>query len=224
MWNCAAFFLIFFLSSSITIADDTPPVRVGEDGIVELSITSYTREQTPKENVAANITVVTREEIEKIPATNAAEVLQFVPGVYVEFNGGLGSQATASIQGSSFSVVPEVAVYQDGVPLNMLANPTTNLSFIPVSSIERIEVYKGAASSAWGTAMGGVINIVTRDPDPNKPFGGTVQSSYGNFNTFRNSGSFSGTVDRFGYFVSFDHEESNGFAPHMSYRAECRLC
>jgi vitamin B12 transporter len=173
--------------------------------------------ETPKENVAADITVVSREEIEKIPATNAAEVLQFVPGVYVEFSGGLGSLALPSIQGSSFSAAPEVAVYQDGVPLNMLANPVTNLSFIPVSSIERIEVYKGAASSAWGTAMGGVINIITRDPDPSKPFGGAVQSSYGDFSTFRNSGSFSGTVDRFGYFVSFNHDESNGFVPHMNY-------
>jgi vitamin B12 transporter len=219
-WNWGCLFLAILLSASNAIADDAAPARSGEYVLPEVLVTSYTREEAPKENVAANITVVTREEIEKIPATNAAEVLQFVPGVYVEFNGGLGSQATASIQGSSFSAVPEVAVYQDGVPLNMLANPVTNLSFIPISSIERIEVYKGAASSAWGSAMGGVINIITRDPDPNRPFGGTVQSSYGNFNTFRNSGSFSGTVDRFGYFVSFNYDESNGFAPHMSYQQD----
>ncbi len=216
-WSCAAFFLILLLPALIAIADDTPSVRVNEDGSIELLITSYTRVDTPNEKVAADITVVTREQIEKIPATNAAEVLQFVPGVYVEFNGGLGSQATASIQGSSLSAAPEVAVFEDGVPLNMLANPITNLSFIPVSNIERIEVYKGAASSAWGTSMGGVINIITREPDPTKPFGGEVQSSYGNFDTFRNSGSVSGTVDRFGYFVSFNHDESNGFVPHMSY-------
>ncbi len=220
VWICVAFFLILLLSTLTAIADDTPSVRVNEDGSLELLITTYTRDETPREKVAADITVVTRAEIEKIPATNAAEVLQFVPGVYVEFNGGLGSQATASIQGSSFSAAPEVAVYQDGVPLNMLANPVTNLTFIPVSTIERIEVYKGAASSAWGTAMGGVINIITRDPDPTKPFGGEVQSSYGNFNTFRNSGSLSGTVDRFGYFVSFNHDESDGFVPHMGYQQD----
>jgi len=209
-------FLIVFLSPTSSIAGDSPRFRINEDGTIEVWITSYTREQTPEENVAANIEVVTREQIEKIPATNAAEVLQFIPGVYVEFNGGLGSQATASIQGSSFSPVPEVAVYQDGVPLNMLANPVTNLSFIPVSSIERIEVYKGAASSAWGTALGGVINIITREPNPNKLFSGTVQSSYGDFSTLRSSGSVSGTVDRFGYFISVDHDETAGVAPHMS--------
>ncbi len=218
-WNWAGFFLALLLSASIAIADDATPTQGGEYGLPDL-VVSATRQETPKENVAANLIVVTGEQIEKIPATNAAEVLQFVPGVYVEFNGGLGSHATASIQGSSFSAAPEVAVYQDGVPLNMLANPVTNLSFIPLSSIERIEVYKGTASSAWGTAMGGVINIITRDPDPNKPFSGTLQSSYGDFNTFRNTGSFSGTVDRFGYFVSFNHDESDGFAPHMSYQQD----
>ncbi len=210
--------LIFFIS--ISSAEDAPSYRINEDGSIEIPVSHYTREEAPKENVAANITVVTREQIEKIPASNAAEVLQFTPGVYIEFNGGLGSQAVASIQGSSFGPVPEVAVYQDGVPLNMLANPITNLSFIPVSNIERIEVYKGAASSAWGTAMGGVINIITRDPDPARPFGGTVQSSYGNFNTFRDTGSFSGTVDRFGYFVSLNHDTSDGFVPHTNYRQD----
>lgn len=214
--GCIAFFFILFLFTSVAVSD-TSPVHVNEDGSIEILISSYTREDTPKENVAADITVVTRQDIEKIPATNAAEVLQFVPGVYVEFNAGLGSLATASIQGSSFSPVPEVAVYRDGVPLNMLANPVANLSLIPVSSIDRIEVYKGSASSAWGTAMGGVINIITRDPDPTRPFGGTVQSSYGSFDTLKDSGSVSGTVDRFGYFVSFDHDETAGFAPHMSY-------
>lgn len=212
------FFIASLFSASLSIAGDPSSVRINEDGSIEILISSYTREETPKRNVAANISVVTREEINKIPATNAAEVLRFIPGVYVEFNGGPGSQATASIQGSSFFPVPEVSVYQDGVPLNMLANPVTNLSLIPLSSIERIEVYKGTASSTWGTAIGGVINIVTRDPEPNKPFTGSIQSSYGSFNTFRNSGSFSGTDGRFGYFVSLDHDQSNGFAPHMSYR------
>jgi vitamin B12 transporter len=215
----AGFSLALLLSASSAIADNTAPTGTGEFAIPEVLVT-YTREETLKENVAANITVVTREEIEKIPASNLAEVLQFVPGVYVEFNGGLGSQATASIQGSSFAAVPEVAVYQDGVPLNMQANPVANLSFIPISSVERIEVYKGAASPAWGAAMGGVINIITREPDPNKPFSGTVQSSYGDFNTSRNTGSFSGTVDRFGYFVTVNYDESDGFAPLTNYQQD----
>lgn len=178
---------------------------------------TYTRGKTLKEDVAANITVITQEEIKKIPASNVAEVLQYVPGVYVEFNGGLGSQATASIQGSD---PRQVAVYQDGVPLNLLANPMTDLSFVPLANVDRIEVYKGAASAAWGSALGGVINIITKEPDLSRPFTGDIQTSYGQFGTTRNSGTVSGGVDRFGYLVSLTHDQSDGFVRHMDHRQD----
>ena len=41
-----------------------------------------------------------------MPAATAAEVLRFVPGVYVEFTGGIGSKATARIQGSETGMWP----------------------------------------------------------------------------------------------------------------------
>jgi vitamin B12 transporter len=180
-------------------------------------VITYTREEMPESDVAANITVVTRQDIEKMPATTAAEVLQQVPGVYMDYNGGPGSQATAIIQGAD---TRQVAVYQDGVPLNILANPQTDLSLIPSNTIDRIEVYKGAASSAWGSSLGGVINIITKEPDPTRPFGGEAQSSYGEYNTTRNHAMASGTVDRFGYVLSYNHDQNDGFIPYTAYHQD----
>ena len=177
-------------------------------------VVSATRIQAPKQDVAANITVVGREVIEKMPAATAAEVLQYIPGVYVEFNGGPGSSATARIQGSE---IRHVAVYVDGVPLNLLANPITDLSYVPVDSIDRIEVYKGAASSAWGPSLGGVINIITKEPDPTKPFAGDIRTSYGKAHTSKNRGNISGIKDRFGYLLSVTHDESDGFIADSAY-------
>jgi len=184
---------------------------------LEEIVVSATRLQAPRQEVAANITVITRDDIEKMPVSSAAEVLQHVPGIYVEFNGGLGSQATAAIQGSD---VRHVAVYQDGVPLNQLANPMTDLSYLPVDTIERIEIYKGAASSAWGSALGGVINIITKEPDSKKPFAADIRASYGEFKTLKGRGTFSGTKDRLGYLLSLTHEESDGFIDHTEYEQE----
>ncbi len=179
---------------------------------------SYTRQATPKSDVAANVSVITREEIEKIPVNNVGEVLQYVPGVYVEFNGGSpGSLSVASIQGSE---VRHVAVFQDGVPLNQLANPLTDLSFLPVANIERIEVYQGAASSAWGSGLGGVINIITREPDLSKPVSVDATASYGDFNTARGRATVSGFVERFSYLVSATHENSDGIMPNNDYRQD----
>ena len=186
----------------------------GQQYKLEEVVVTATRVETPKEEIAANVTVVTSDDIEKMPVSSVAEVLQYVPGAYVEFSGGLGSQATSTIQGSDPG---HVAVYQDGVPLNQLANPLTDLSYIPVDTIDRIEVYKGAASSAWGSSLGGVINIITKEPDPKKPFEGQVRSSYGEHQTFKNRGTISGTKDRFGCLLSLTHEQSDGFMEHADY-------
>jgi len=177
-------------------------------------VVTATRVETPEEEVAANVTVITSDDIKKMPVSSVGEVLQYMPDTYVEFNGGLGSQATATIQGSQ---IHQVAVYQDGVPLNQLANPMTDLSYIPVDMIDRIEVYKGAASSAWGSALGGVINIITKDPDPKKPFEGDLRSSYGEHATFKNRATVSGSGGRFGCLLSMTHEQSNGFMEHTDY-------
>ncbi len=206
--------LAIVLSFEAWAVDTAPEERVYELGEV---VVTATRTETPRQEVAANITVITRDDIEKMPVSNAAEVLQYIPGVYVEFNGGLGSLAVAFIQGSD---VRHVAVYQDGVPLNQLANPLTDLSYLPIDTIERIEIYKGAASSAWGSSLGGVINIITKEPDPKKPFAADVRTSYGEFNTLKSRGTVSGTKDGFGYLLSLTHDESDGFLEHTEYKQD----
>lgn len=177
-------------------------------------VVTATRQEVPKQDVAANITVIDREAIERMPAATVGEVLQYIPGVSIQFAGGPGAMATARIQGSE---TRHVAVYVDGVPHNMLANPLTNLTALSVDSIERIEIYKGAASSAWGSSLGGVINIITREPDPEKPFGASVRTSYGKADTFKNRGHITGTKDRLGYFLSLTHDRSNGFMENSAY-------
>ncbi len=182
--------------------------------VLEDVVVTATRSEIPKQDIAANITVLTAEEIDSMPVSTAAAALQYLPGVYVEFNGGPGSIGAARIQGSDFR---HVAVYRDGVPLNMLANPMTDLSYLSVDAIERIEVYKGAASSAWGSSLGGVINIITKEPEPEKPFSADVQTSYGEAQTWKSRGNASGTVDRFSYLLSLTHDESDGFFKNTAY-------
>ncbi|MBW2646680.1 MAG: TonB-dependent receptor [Deltaproteobacteria bacterium] len=213
-WFILAFFFLVIFSCNVQAEDAVSEPEAYQLG--EIVVTA-TRAETPRQDIAANITVVTREDIEKMPVSNAAEVLQYIPGVYVEFGAGLGSDTTASIQGSS---TRHVAVYQDGVPLNQLLNPRTNLSYIPIDTIDRIEIYKGAASSAWGSALGGVINIITKEPDKTKPFSADVRTSYGEHRTSKSRGTVSGTKDGFGYLLSLTHDESDGFIDYTEYKQD----
>ncbi|MDA3895454.1 MAG: TonB-dependent receptor [Desulfobacteraceae bacterium] len=216
MLNVAWMVLVLFSNTVFAVENTKDSISSESDKTYPLEeiVVSATRNQTPKQDVAANITVVDRQTIEKMPAATAAEVLQYVPGVSVEFNGGPGSMAMVRIQGSE---VRQVSVYMDGVPLNQLANPLTDLSSVPVDIIERIEVYKGAASSAWGSSLGGVINIITREPDAEKPFTANIRTSYGKADTSKSRGNISGTKDQFGYFLSLTYDQSDGFLDNAAY-------
>ena len=202
------------ISTASGIAAESSDEDAGTPHRLEEIVVSATREDTLKQDVAANIIAVDREAIEKMPAATAAEVLQYVPGVYVEFSGGPGSMAVARIQGSE---VRHVAVYVDGVPLNQLANPLTDLNYLPVDAIERIEVYKGAASSAWGSSLGGVINIITKEPDAKIAAAGTIRSSLGKADTFKNRANVHGTIQKVGYFLSVTGDHSDGFVDNSAY-------
>ncbi len=208
--------MTMFLNTAWAAENFAKPFSEENNNVYQLQeiVVSATREQTPKQDVAANITIITREDIEKMPASTAAEVLQYIPGVSVEFAGGIGSNSSARIQGSE---VRHVAVYVDGVPHNLLANPVTDLSYVPVDSIDRIEIYKGAASSAWGSSLGGVINIITKEPNAAKPIAADIRASYGKSGTSKNRGNISGTLDRFGYLLSMTHDESDGFVDNAAY-------
>lgn len=88
-----------------------------------------------------------------------AEVLNETAGVHVDQYGGLGAFSTVSLRGAAAG---QVTVYLDGVPLTSAAHGEVNLADLPITAVERIEVYRGLAPLALGVATpGGAINLVT---------------------------------------------------------------
>ncbi|MGI6397988.1 MAG: TonB-dependent receptor plug domain-containing protein [Desulfomonilia bacterium] len=72
--------------------------------------------------------------------------------------------APVSLRGSA---IQQTLIMLDGVPLNPVSGDTVDLSLYSVPEIDRIEIIKGSNSAAYGgSAMGGVVNIVTRNPRP----------------------------------------------------------
>ena len=116
------------------------------------------------------------------------EVLREAVGVNVRQFGGIGSPAEISVRGSGPN---QVVVLVDGVRLNPAAGGAVDLSTIPVTQIERIEVIRGGDSAIFGEgALGGVVNIITRKPD-GRPHT-SLAAMYGSFNTARFTASQSG--------------------------------
>jgi vitamin B12 transporter len=174
----------------------------------ELQVVSATRSLKPISRVAENMTVITAEDIERMNAHSLAEVLNGINGVQVNFTPRTpGNLAAAFIQGSNPKYVN---VMIDGVPINNLNSNQADVGIIPVQNIDRIEIIKGPASSSWGSALGGIINIITKGP-PDKGIRGMVSSSYGSNFTTDYRAEFGGRTGDVGLYVSGGGIHSNGF-------------
>ncbi len=105
--------------------------------------------------------VLTRQEIERLPARSLSEILRYLPSVDVRRRGPDGVQADVSLRGADYN---GTLVLVDGEPVN---DPQTNHHTldldVPADAIERVEVLYGAASALYGSeAIGGVVHVVTR--------------------------------------------------------------
>lgn len=118
--------------------------------------------------------VVDRGRMESSGATDLAGVLAMLPGV--ETQGGHPVGTGVYLQGLGSE---RVLVLVDGEPVVGRIAGEIDLTRLPVADAERVEVVKGPQSTLYGSeAMGGVINLVTRAPEPGAPAGG-VQLSGG---------------------------------------------
>lgn len=163
-------------------------------------VLSVTRNPVTASNVAEDVTIVSAEEIEAMNAHTVADVLSHVTGIQLSIDGaGPGAAATIIVHGSTFS---QILFMIDGVSQNFTSSNFPDVAAMPVQNIERIEILKGLASSSWGPAMGGVINVVTKAPRDDVKFSGTLSSSYGEKNTGDYRGEASGTLGKVGYYVS----------------------
>jgi len=98
----------------------------------------------------------------------------------------------------------------DGIPFNSQASGQVNPAILPVENIERIEVIKGASSSIWGSSLGGVINVITKDTGQTLIPEGSLTTSFAEFSTKKESLDFSGKAGGLGYYILSSYMESGG--------------
>ncbi len=178
-------------------------------------VVSASRTPKPLSQVAENITIVTAADIEALNAHTVGEVLATVTGVQMDQRRGPGNSANLMIQGAPFW---HVLVLIDGVPLNNLSDSFPDLGVIPVQFVERIEIIKGPASSSWGSALGGVINIITKSPAEERRLGGALSASVGEQMTNDYRGELTGTAGNVGYYLAGTNLSAD--ARHFSNRAD----
>ena len=135
------------------------------DQLETLKVISATRTEKTLEDVPVRMEVVTAEHIEKVHARDLKQALKDVPGLMLkEIHGKSGYGVW--MQGFD---PDRVLVLIDGHPVSASTGSKVDLTQIATADIERIEVVKGATSALYGSsAMGGVINVITRQPSEPK--------------------------------------------------------
>ena len=177
-------------------------------------VVSATRNPKPISQSAENITIITAKEIEMMGAHTLVDVFANVPGIQAADQGGPGHFSDFSIQGAGAT---HILLMLDGVTLNqMVEQLVDDFTLIPLQNIERIEIIKGPDSSSWGSALGAVINIVTKSPHEGKKLGGTLSFSGGERGTRDTRGELSGTVGPLGYYLYAGNLRSEGFRPNTA--------
>ncbi len=181
--------------------------------IEEVVTTGQIRPTTIQKSVF-DIKVIDKESINARAAPTLREVLMNENNVRVSKDGVLGSSMSINgIDGQN------VKIMIDGVPMIGRENGNINLDQINVKNAERIEIIQGPMSAIYGSdALGGVINIITKDPDKKLLLEfENYNESIGQYNLLAN-GSFKVGENKF--LVSGIRNLFQGFTPNPTFRAD----
>ncbi|MCU7795894.1 MAG: TonB-dependent receptor [Candidatus Thiodiazotropha sp. (ex Myrtea spinifera)] len=130
-------------------------------------VISASRTEQKSIETPASITVIERDEIEQSGAQNLQQLLQSRSGIQINSLYGDGSQATIDMRGFGPTAGSNTLILVDGRRLN---NPSDiaapDLNAIDLRRVERIEIVQGSAGTLYGNqAVGGMVNIITREPE-----------------------------------------------------------
>ncbi|MCU0752360.1 MAG: TonB-dependent receptor, partial [Akkermansiaceae bacterium] len=103
-------------------------------------------------------------------------------------------------------------VLRDGIPIHadQFGYPEAYYT-PPLDTVDRIEFVHGGAALLYGPQPGGALNYITHRPRADKPFSLRTQQVVGSDDLYATFSSTDGTVGKLGYYLYFNHRESEGF-------------
>lgn len=156
------------------------PTLSAQQPLRETVVVTANAYPVPFNNVSRSVTVLTSEQISRLPVHSVPELLRYAASLDVRSRGPLGVQSDFLARGAGFG---QALILVNGFRINDTQSGHHN-GDIPVmlEDIERIEVLYGPGSSLHGAdAFGGTINIITRKPGER----GKARFTVGDFGFFQ---------------------------------------
>lgn len=219
----AALYLLTAVTSAAQEADSLRTYPIDE------AVVTGTRNRTDVRHLSQTVSVVNRDKIEQTMQPSLLPVLnEQIPGLFTTARGIMGYGVSGgaaggiSLRGLSGGSA-RMMVLIDGHPqyAGIFGHPVADAYQTLLA--DRVEVLRGPASVLYGSnAMGGVINIVTRQPEGDG-FRGRFHTGYGSYNTLETeagamlrNGRFSANVSA-SYNRTDGHRENMGFSQYGGY-------
>lgn len=151
---------------AVTLSLTTPALAAAQQDttirsrvvVLDPVVVTAERRSTLASDVTAPVVVLDRRDISRRAAADLTTVLADAPGIQLEAVVGSGTGLYLQGLGSD-----RVLVLLDGAPLAGRLNGQFDLSRVSPAQVQRIEIVGGPQSTLYGsTALGGVVNIITR--------------------------------------------------------------
>ena len=159
------------------------------------------------QKTAKVVHIISKEEIEILPANNLSHILDQVASTDVRSRGADGIQSDISIRGGNFE---QTLILLNGININDVQTGHHNMN-IPVNlnDIEKIEILQGPGNRFFGlNAYSGAINIITKQAYEKS---GSLSGFYGSNSRFGTSSSASFGTKKFRNYLSATYSQSDGY-------------
>ncbi len=195
-------FSVLFVAVSAALAAN---VHADEPQLQPTVQVTASRVAETVDQTLADVSVITREDIDASGAQDLIALLGLQAGVDISRTGGAGQQTSVFLRGTNPN---HVLVLIDGVRIASTNTGGFAWENLPLDTVERVEIVRGPRASYWGSdAIGGVIQVFTRKLD-----GAHLAASYGSYRSAAGSAGYGAQSDVGGFSVQVGARHVGGFS------------
>ncbi|NIG56442.1 TonB-dependent receptor domain-containing protein [Chitinophaga sp. Cy-1792] len=167
-------------------------------------------------NLSSTVNIVNSKQIKDLGIQSVGDAIRLIPGANYQDEDGRGLKPGIGLRGLDPSRNGYVLVLVDGkIPLGQSYGQLGAYYMLPIASIERIEVIKGASPVLYGAgSIGGVINLITKKGYGQPNVEGSVE--VGSFKYLNASAAAFGDNGKLNYYVNYNRRQGDGFRTSRS--------